>query len=216
VYALRTVILPFIWIFNPQLLLIDINSWWDLVSVVVASTVAMCVFAALTMGWFRVKCRWWELALMAAATVLLFRPDFFMDRLYEEYRTVPAKQVFDVVAKAPENERLVLQIKGVTIEGEDVEKTVAVGLGAANPDARKRLADVGLTITALGDNVQIAAVKFGSRAKKSGIDQGYDIASVKVPTDRPTPHWFYLPALLLIAVVWWSQGRRMHTRLAHA
>jgi TRAP transporter 4TM/12TM fusion protein len=212
VYALRTVILPFIWIFNPQLLLIDIDSWWALASVVLASTIAMCVFAALTMGWFRIRCKWWELALMAAATVLLFRPDFFMDRLYEEYRTVPAKQVFDVVAKARENERLVLQIKGTSIEGDDVEKTVAVGLGAVNPDARKRLADAGITITALGDNVQISAVKFGSRAKKSGIDQGFDIASIRVSTERPTPHWFYLPALLLIAVVWWSQGRRMHAR----
>ncbi len=31
VYALRTVILPFIWIFNPQLLLLDIDSWFSLV-----------------------------------------------------------------------------------------------------------------------------------------------------------------------------------------
>ncbi|HEX4882848.1 MAG TPA: DUF3394 domain-containing protein, partial [Casimicrobiaceae bacterium] len=102
------------------------------------------------------------------------------------------------------------------IEGEDVEKTVAVNLGAANADARKRLADAGMTITALGDSVQVSAVKFGSRAKKAGIDQGFDIASVKVTNDRPTPHWFYLPALLLVALVWWSQGRRLHPRPAVA
>ncbi len=29
-YALRTVILPFIWIFNPQLLLIDVQGWGEL------------------------------------------------------------------------------------------------------------------------------------------------------------------------------------------
>jgi hypothetical protein len=212
VYALRTVILPFIWIFNPQLLLIDVSNWWDLVSIVVASTIAMCVFAAMSMTWFRVKCRWWELVLMAAATALLFRPDFFMDRLYEEYRSVPAKEIFQVAGNLPENDRLVMQIKGTTIEGEAVEKTVAVNVGAPNPDGRKRLTAAGLTITALGDNVQIVDVKFGSRAKKSGIDQGFDIASLKVKTDRPNPHWFYLPAFLLLAVVWWSQGLRLHTR----
>ncbi len=43
-YALRTVILPFIWIFNPLLLLIDIGSIWELVVVVVASTLAMLLF----------------------------------------------------------------------------------------------------------------------------------------------------------------------------
>jgi TRAP transporter 4TM/12TM fusion protein len=216
VYALRTVILPFIWIFNPQLLLIEVYDVWDLISVVVASTIAMCAFAALTMGWFRIKATWWELALMAVATVLLFRPDFFMDRLYPEYTTRPAKEVYQIAAQLPENSRLVLQIKGTTIEGEDVEKTVAVNLGAANPDGRKRAADAGLTFMLLGDDVQVGAVKFGSRAKKAGIEQGFDVASVKVKTDRPNPHWFYLPALVLLALVWWSQGRRMHPRTAAA
>ena len=78
-YALRTVILPFIWIFNPQLLLIDIDSIVELVSVIVASTLAMLVFAAVTMNWFRIKNRLWETLLLAAACLLLFRPDFFMD-----------------------------------------------------------------------------------------------------------------------------------------
>ena len=57
VYALRTVILPFIWIFNPQLLLIDIHSTAELIRVVVACVIAMLVFAAVTMNWFRVKSR---------------------------------------------------------------------------------------------------------------------------------------------------------------
>jgi hypothetical protein len=30
-----------------------------------------------------------------------------------------------------------------------------------------------------------------------------------VPTDRPSAHWFYLPALLIVAIVWWAQGRRL-------
>jgi hypothetical protein len=32
---------------------------------------------------------------------------------------------------------------------------------------------------------------------------------VLVPTDRPKAHWFYLPGLLLAALVWFAQGRRM-------
>jgi hypothetical protein len=57
--------------------------------------------------------------------------------------------------------------------------------------------------------VQITGVKFGSRARKAGIDQGFDVERVDVPSGRPSAHWFYLPALLLIGLVWWSQGRRM-------
>jgi hypothetical protein len=61
----------------------------------------------------------------------------------------------------------------------------------------------------LGERLQIAGVKFGSAAKKSGFDQGFDIVEIKVPTDRPSAHWFYLPGLLLVGLVWWAQGRRM-------
>ncbi|HEX5391394.1 MAG TPA: TRAP transporter permease, partial [Burkholderiaceae bacterium] len=81
IYALRTVILPFIWIFNPQLLLIDVHGWAELVRLVVACTLATLIFAAVTMNWFRVKSRLWETALLLVAVVLLFRPDFFMDQV---------------------------------------------------------------------------------------------------------------------------------------
>jgi hypothetical protein len=210
-YALRTVVLPFIWIFNPQLLLIDIDDPFDFVAVVVAATLAMLAFAAITLRWLRVRMNWWEIALMALACVLLFRPDLFMDRIADEYREVPAKQIYDVAANLPDNGRLVLVIKGTTIEGDDVRKTVATRLGPAGADGRKRLADSGLTITQLGDNVQIGAVKFGSRARKAGINEGFDIDAVKVRTDRPSAHWFYLPGILLLVFVWWNQTRRLRS-----
>jgi TRAP transporter 4TM/12TM fusion protein len=209
VYALRTVILPFIWIFNPALLLINVGSWWNMLQVVVASTVAMLVFAAVTMNWFRVKCRWWELAALALACVFLFRPDFFMDQIAAEYRSVPAGEAFKVAGALPEDDRLVAVIAGTTLEGDELKKTVALNLGPAEPDGRKRLNAAGLTVVPLGERLQIAGVKFGSAAKKSGFDQGFDIVEIKVPTDRPSAHWFYLPGLLLVGLVWWAQGRRM-------
>jgi hypothetical protein len=132
-----------------------------------------------------------------------------MDYLASEYKHLPATQAADVAKTLPENGRLVMVIKGSTIEGDDVVKTVAVRLGAASDDGRKRLADAGLTLSTLGDKTQISGVKFGSRAKKSGFEQGWEVARIEVPSGRPTSHWFYLPAYLLVAIVWWSQGRRM-------
>jgi TRAP transporter 4TM/12TM fusion protein len=209
VYALRTVILPFIWIFNPQLLLIDVHTWAELVRLVVACTLATLLFAAVTMNWFRVRNRWWETLLLAAAVVLLFRPDFFMDRITPAYQQVPAAQVFEVAKQVPADDRVVMVIQGTTIEGDDITKTVALQLGEAGGEGRKRLLDAGLQLVPLGDTVQIGQVKFGTRAAKSGFEQGWDVVGVQVPTDRPTAHWFYLPALLLAGFVWWSQGRRL-------
>jgi hypothetical protein len=117
--------------------------------------------------------------------------------------------VYDVARDVPTDDRVVMVIQGLTIEGDEVKKTVALQLGDQGPDGRKRLSDAGLQLMPLGDAVQIGQVKFGTRAAKSGFEQGWDVTGVQVPTDRPTPHWFYLPALLLVLLVWWNQGRRM-------
>ncbi|HLL10860.1 MAG TPA: DUF3394 domain-containing protein, partial [Rubrivivax sp.] len=150
----------------------------------------------------------------ALAVALLFRPDFFMDRIAAEYRDEAPAKVFELAAATSPDERLVMVLKGTTIEGDEKVKTVALQLSApaaasAAADGRKRLQDAGLTLVSLGGNVQVAQVKFGSRAQKSGFEQGWDVQTLKVRTDRPSAHWFYLPAILIAGLVWWSQGRRL-------
>jgi len=211
-YAMRTLILPFIWIFNPQLLLIDVRGPVELVLVVGASMIASLVFAAVTMNWFRLRSRWWENLVLLAAVFTLFRPDFFMDLLTPEYRSEPAASIFKVAGALPDDERLVVQIAGTNLEGDDITKTVGVQLGdrgdGSEADGRKRVQESGLNIAMVGATPQVTNVRFGSRARRSGFEQGFEVASVLVPTDRPSPHWFYLPALALIAGVWVLQGRR--------
>ncbi|MDH5245236.1 MAG: DUF3394 domain-containing protein, partial [Betaproteobacteria bacterium] len=74
---------------------------------------------------------------------------------------------------------------------------------------RKRLAEAGMTVSGMGDKLQVVGVRFGSTASKARIEQGFEIVGVKVPTDRPNAHWFYIPGLLIAALVWLAQGWRM-------
>ena len=210
VYALRTVILPFVWIFNPQLLLIDVHGWWELLVVVVASTIACLVFAAATMGWFQTRSRWWETALLLVATFMLFRPNAFMDRIYPPWQDAPAAQVFDIAGKLEEDANLVLVLEGTTIEGDDVRKTVSVNLDKPG-EGRRRLAEAGVTLSALGDEVRVGTVKFGSRARRGGFEQGWKVLAVKTRTQAPSQHWIFLPALVIIGLVFFNQRRRMRS-----
>jgi hypothetical protein len=207
VYALRTVVLPFVFVFNPMLLLIDVRGWLEVALVAFAATAASLVFAAASLGWFYARCKWWEIVLLLAATFALFRPDFFMDRIAAPYAEVPAAQIYQVAGALPEDDRLVLVIEGTTVEGDDVRKTVAVQLGKPG-EGRARLAEAGLTVSVLGPETRISAVRFGSRARKSGFEQGFKVAAVKVPTDRASEHWVYIPALALVAFVWFLQRAR--------
>ena len=214
-YALRTVLLPFIWIFNPALLLIDVHGWGEALLVATTATAASLTFAAATLAWFRTRCRWWEVVLLLMATFVLFRPDWFADQIAPEYTDAPASRFYEIVNQLDEGDRLVFVIKGTSLEGDDVSKTVAVQLRAkgtaGNPvlDARQRLAEAGLTVTGMGEQLQVSAVKFGSRAAKARVEQGFDIVGVKVPNDRLSAYWFYIPGAVIALFVWLMQGWRM-------
>ncbi|GAA4418575.1 hypothetical protein GCM10011450_04270 [Advenella faeciporci] len=226
IYAMRTVILPFIFIFNPLILLIGIGSAWELILVVFGATLASLTFAAATMFWFRIKCTWIEVILLLLATFLLFRPDWFMNKLADEYVSRPVTELYTVAADLPESTRFVAVLQGFSIEGDEIVKTVAVNLPAlvegddpSNKElaGRKRLNGAGLNFMVLGDQVQLASVRFGSNAQKSGWDAGWDVLELKVPNPaRPSELWFFVPALIIILLVWLAQGRRMKRLPGHA
>ena len=206
-YISRTAVLPFVWIFNPQLLLIDVHGWWQLAMVVLGSLAASLAFAAATMGWFQTKSRWWETVILLAAVFILFRPDFFMDRMYAPLAVKPAKEVLAVAQATPKDVPMIFVIKGTNVEGEDVRKTISVQLGKTG-DARQRLSDAGITFSILGDEVRVGTVKFGSRAKRAGFEQGWVVESLLVDAGAPSPHWMFIPGFALIALVWFIQRRR--------
>ena len=60
-YSLRTGILPIVFIFNSELLLIGIKSIWHALMVITTSLIAILVFSAATQGWFINKLRWYEI-----------------------------------------------------------------------------------------------------------------------------------------------------------
>jgi TRAP transporter 4TM/12TM fusion protein len=216
IYALRTVVLPFVFVFNPALLIIDVHGWWEIALVAFAATVASLVFAAATIGWFQTRSRWWETVLLLVAMFALFRPDFFMNYIADPYKDAPANDVYAVAKALGENDRIVMLIEGTNVEGDDITKTVAVQLTKPG-EGRERLTEAGLTMSVLGDQVQVTNVKFGSRAKKSGFEAGWKVSALKVPTDRPSEFWVYIPAFALVALVYFLQrGRARREELALA
>ncbi len=214
-YSIRTAILPFMFIFNTQLLMIGVDSWWLLLLTVSSAIVANLMFAAATQGWLLVRSKLWESALLLLVTFSLFRPGFWMDMVYPPYDAIPAAQLAQQVESAPRNANLRVFVEGTTLEGKDIAKGVLLPLGEPGT-ARERLAAIGLTTMALGDEVQVAAVRFGSRAEKLGLEQGLRITHIELPAQRPAKEWMFIPALLVLALVMLSQSRRARRTQAAA
>lgn len=217
-YAMRTAVLPFMFIFNPLLLLIDVQGWFETLIVVSGAALASLTFAAATMRWMRVKCSVVEVLLLLAITFALFRPDWFMNFVAPKYESRPASEVMQIAADMPPGGRFVAVLKGMTLEGDDLVKTVAVPLKALPADstatgdaaAMQRLSAAGLMVMAFGDQVQIGSVRFGSQAYRASWEQGWDIQEIKIPNpQRPSEFWTYVPAVLLLLLVWWRQGIKL-------
>jgi len=214
-YSMRTAILPFLFIFNTQLLLIGIDGPLQLAMTVVTAVVAMLVFAAATQGYFFTRSRWYESALLLLVCFTLFRPGFWMDMIHPQFDEVRGERMSELIAQAPANTGKRVWIEGMNMNGDDVRKGVLVPLGAPG-DAQTRLASAGLTVMADGDSLMVVAVKFGSAADKLGIEQSFRITSMEVPADRPAKEWFFVPAFLLLGLIIQLQRRRIRLEAATA
>ena len=210
IYSMRTAILPFVFIFNPEILLIDIGGWAHFIWVILVSLAAVLLFAAATMNWFVTRSRLWESAVLLLCVFALFRPGWFLDRFYPASVEVPAAEFLKRVEQANPGQRLTFVVQGTNIEGEDVRKTISIPIGDPQ-EPRLRLRAVGLGVAPAGDKVAITNVAFGSYAKRVGLEAGYEIVSVLEPAERPSRVIPAAIALLLagaVAGLQWQRCRR--------
>ena len=89
-YEIRTGLLPFIFIFNSELLLIDVGGVGHFVMVIGCAIIAMGCFVAATQNWLLTRNRWYETVLLLLICFTLFRPDYWLDRLQAPFDAQPA------------------------------------------------------------------------------------------------------------------------------
>jgi len=74
-YDIRTAILPFMFIFNSDLILHNINSWIQGLLIFAMACMGNFAFASATQGWFVAKNKFYEIPLFLFVTLNLMRPD---------------------------------------------------------------------------------------------------------------------------------------------
>ncbi|MXN66289.1 TRAP transporter fused permease subunit [Stappia sp. GBMRC 2046] len=205
-YSLRTAALPFLFIFNTDLLLMDVD-WIHGIFIFIVATVAMLLFSAATQGWFLTKNRIWESLVLLILAFTFFRPGFWMDMVYPPYAETPPAQIADAAGSVPAGEPLRLRISGTDAVGEKREWVVLLDLPEAATGA-ERLEAAGLTLVDRDGKTIIDDVAFDSPAAEVGLDWDQEIIRVLSPVETPSKYWMYLPALLLLGAVAWLQRRR--------
>ncbi len=207
-YDIRTGILPFMFIFNTELLMIGIRGPGHLLLVVVTATIAMLVFAAATQGWFLTKNKLWETLALLLVTFILFRPGFFMDMIKPALKDAPATEIYSIAEALPDNGLIRVQVKGEDLEGNSVDKVVMLPVGAKGEGKTRIETAAGMELREEEGKLLIDNLVFGGAAEKQKLDFDWEIASVQVTNERPAKQWFYILGALLLGLVWFVQKRR--------
>ena len=217
-YSLRTVALPFLFIFNPTLILygVDLGTATGIahaVFVFIVATFAMLLFAAATQGYFFARSRIWESAALLLVAFTLFVPNVWLNMVQSPFHNIPPAEFEQVLAELPEGSRIRLEIEGPDFNTGNTAATTLV-MDAHGTNAQERIDNSGLMLFPEGDVVKLDEPMFGTpTAEKLSsfdfyADEPVQIASVLVPQERLPAQLFYIPALLLLGLVILMQRRR--------
>ncbi|MCB1755400.1 MAG: TRAP transporter permease, partial [Gammaproteobacteria bacterium] len=213
-YDIRTALLPFLFIFNTELLLIDV-SVGKAFFVFAVAVIAMMLFAAATQGFFLVRNRLWETLALLLISFTLFRPGFWLDQVQPPYNDRPGTEILSLAESDFENNSLRLTVRGTDFDNPDrtIDLAVLADLGP-KADALTRLTHAGLTIIEEDGKALLEEPMPGTPFfTKFQIfdfygDQPVEITNVQLPAERMIKEVFYLPALLLLGLIYLMQRGR--------
>ena len=188
-YELRTAILPVVFIFNNELLLIGIENIWHGLMVLATSLLAILIFSSATQGWFVNKLRWYEIIIFIIISLSLFRPGYILDKFYPEYE-YSQLQLNNLKSINLKTDRDVhIKVTRRTEYG-DRYKLFIIKKDIFNENYS--LKDYGINVVDQEGRMTIDTLKWNSLAKKSGIETGDVISEFKIENlDRPNKAIIY-------------------------
>ncbi|UWQ06521.1 TRAP transporter permease [Aliiroseovarius crassostreae] len=212
-YSLRTVALPFVFIFNTDLLLIDVT-WMQGIIVFIIATIGILVFTAGTMGFFLTRSRIWETVALLVVAFALFRPGFFMDQIQPPYETIEPAGFVQALEAAEPGSTLRTVISGPDFDTLAV-KDLTVPLIVPDADgADARLQALGLMLVPEGEVMRLDEPSFGTElSNQLGSfdfygDDPVAITQVQAAADQLPKELIFIPALMLLALVAFLQTGR--------
>jgi len=212
-YDIRTALLPFLFIFNTDLLLIDVGLVKAVIVFFVA-LLAMLLFAAATQGYFIAKSRRWETAALLLIAFTLFRPGYFLDQVSEKYTSESGAAALELVEAQETGTEIRLLVEGPDFDTGKIRPTTIVIPSVAG-DAEGALSAQGLTVYPEGEALRLDE-PFPGTPHFEALGNEYDfygddpvvITQVQVENDRLPKEIFFIPALLLLAGLVLIQRRR--------
>jgi len=195
-YSLRTGILPIVFLFNHELLLIGIESIWHGLTVIVTSLIGILVFTAATQGWFINKLRWYEIIVFLFISLSLLAPEAVLNKFYPKFeqQQLSVKQIEPLSLDI--NREVHIKVTRPSEYG-DRYKLFVINKNSFNQNFTVK--DYGINLAEKNSELIIDKVIWNGLAKKSGIKTGDIISDFKVENlERPNKAIVYPFSFLLL------------------
>ncbi len=216
-YSLRTVALPFVFIFNTDLLLIDVG-WAQGILVFISASIAILVFTAGTMGWFVTKSRIYESVALILIAFLLFRPDFFMDRFQPPFTDVEPSALVQAIAAAEPDSEIRVVVNGPDFDTRELrDTTILLAIGDEAP--ADRLLAMGLSLQSNDGALTVEEPMFGSPHSSALADYDFygdafvTVKEVLAPQPQSPKELVFIPALIFLAFIFMLQRGRVRREI---
>ena len=195
-YSLRTGILPIVFLFNHELLLIGIENIWHALTVIITSLAGILVFTSATQGWFINRLKWYEIIIFLFISISLLSPEFVLNKFYPKYNYVDISEVNKI--KLDSKKEVRFKVTRITEYGERY-KLFVVNKNSFDEDFS--VEDYGMNIIEENDKYIVDTIQWNGKAKKSGFEIGDYISELKIEnTDRPSKIIIYPLAIFLLFV----------------
>ena len=203
-YSLRTGILPIVFVFNHELLLIGIENIWHAIIVIITSLIGILVFTSATQGWFINKLRWYEILIFLVISISFLSPEFVLNKFYPKYNYLNIEQIQNSVFD-PEKE---VRIK-VTRLSEYGERYKLFLIEKNSFDKKFNLKDYGMDLINENNTIVVDNLNWKGKAKKSGIEIGDFISEFKIQNlNRPDKKIVYPIALIFLIIFGYLNKKR--------
>ncbi len=222
-YDIRTALLPFLFLFNTELLLMNV-SFAKGMFVFVVATGAMMLFAAATMGWFLFKSKLWESIALLLIAFTLFRPGFWLDYVSPPFEVRPGVEAITLAEAMPDGADMRIRIVGPDFDDVDELNNTSIILNLGEKaDGESRFTNGGLQVMEEDGKVIIDSLTWDSKHKQ--LDRLFTMGDFEYPIlidkvllkrDRNPKELFYIPALLLLGLICMLQLRRKRNSLTQA
>ena len=203
-YSLRTGILPIVFLFNHELLLIGIENIWHALVVITTSLAGILVFTSATQGWFINKLKWYEIIIFLMISISLLSPEFVLNKFYPKYNYQDINNINSVILDPKKEVRF--KVTRPSLYGDRYKLFV---IDKNTFEEEYNLEDYGINLVKENNKIIVDNLKWNGQAKKSGFEMGDYISEFKIEnSNRPSKLFVYPIAILFLLIFGYLNYRR--------